>query len=276
MVPLNLSCHGDRLDYIDTGYWSKKAIDEAKNSQRDIAVVASGESSFYYSLPQINQIYTRDQAKYLHICSNNTVMGTQFHTLPNQGAPLVIDASSDFLSRKLPLDNVNCIYAHAQKNVGVAGLTVIAVRRSSIQDNPLPVILSYKAHIKAKSNYHTPPVFAIYVTNLIQKWFQDEIGGLDAMIERNALKANMLYQAIEDSRLFNCPIKSEDRSIMNVVFTTGGESTDKAFVEYCNQRNIIGLAGHRSRGQLRASLYNSVSPEDVKTLVEVMYSFEKA
>jgi phosphoserine aminotransferase len=276
MVPLNLSKQGDRIDYIDTGYWSEKAINEAQNSQRDVAVIASGKASLYCSLPSIDHIFTRDRARYLHICSNNTVAGTQWHQLPDQGAPLVIDASSDFLSRKLLLNNINCIYAHAQKNVGVAGLTVVAVRKSAIQNNSLPAILDYRMHITAKSNYHTPPVFAIYVTNLIQKWLIHEIGGLEAMIERNILKANILYQFIEESKYFNCPIKSEDRSMMNVVFTMGNEFNDKEFIAYCERNNIIGLAGHRSRGQLRASLYNAVSLEDVKALITAMHSFGKS
>lgn len=275
MTAMNLSKIGDKIDYLDTGYWSQRAIEEAKRTERDVCVVASGEGYDFNRLPRGDEIMSRDGARYLHLCTNNTVVGTQWHQLPDSDTPLVLDASSDFLSRRIPLENVNCLYAHAQKNVGLAGVTVVAVRKASLIKNNIPYILDYHSHIEMKSNYHTPPVFSIYVTNLMLKWLNDEIGGLDSIIEINNIKAEKLYQAIDDSSLFSCPVDLEDRSEMNVVFTTGNSLTDTAFEQHCSKKGLIGVKGHRSRGGLRASLYNAVTIENVEALINEMKVFER-
>ncbi|RAV21478.1 3-phosphoserine/phosphohydroxythreonine transaminase [Paenibacillus contaminans] len=275
MVPLNLSREGDLIEYADTGYWSKKAINEAKLCKRKVSVVGFG-SDIDTSLPVIDSACTSGSARYLHLCSNNTVEGTQFRDFPDIGTPLVLDVSSDMLSYRMNLDNVSCIYAHAQKNIGLSGLTVVAVRKKYIlENNDIPQLLQYRSHIESKSNYHTPPVFSIYVANLMQKWLENEIGGVAAMEEINNQKAKLLYDSIDASNMFRCPVGVNYRSKMNIVFTTGHEETDDKFVAFCKERNIIGVAGHRSQKRLRASLYNAVTIEDVKALTEVISLFEK-
>lgn len=275
MVPLNLSREGDVIEYIDTGYWSQRAINEAKLCKRQVSIVASGVDSNYYQLPTINSTSTKESARYLHICTNNTVVGTQFQGFPNISTPLVLDASSDILSYRMNLDNVACIYAHAQKNIGLSGMTVVAVRKKYILENgEIPKLLQYHTHIEGKSNYHTPPVFSIYVANLMQKWLENEIGGVAAMEELNNKKAKLLYDAVDNAKIFSSPVDVKYRSKMNVVFTTGCEETDNKFVDFCKERNIIGVAGHRSQKGLRASLYNAVTFEDVKALTEVISQFE--
>ncbi|MBY4678893.1 3-phosphoserine/phosphohydroxythreonine transaminase [Marinobacterium arenosum] len=276
MAPLNLSRPAEQVDYLDTGYWSRKAINEAGRCDRDVRIIASGASSDYNQLPTPEQIKTRADSRYLHLCTNNTVVGTQWHRLPDSKAPLVLDASSDFLSRRIPLDNVSCLYAHAQKNIGLAGVTVVAVRKDCLLDNELPAYLDYRSHIAANSNYHTPPVFSVYITNLMLRWLESEIGGLDAMAEINSRKARLLYDAIDNSKLFTSDVHLPDRSLMNVTFSSGSPDGDEDFISYCKQRGVIGVEGHRTRGGLRASLYNAVTVDNVQALVDAMQAFERA
>jgi len=276
MAPLNLSMEGDHVDYVDTGYWSQRAIKEVGRCHRDVHVFSNGRPGNYDYLPGPDDIKTRQDARYLHICTNNTVVGTQWHQLPRVDAPLVIDASSDLLSRHIPLDNVNCLYAHAQKNSGLAGVTVVAVRKSALlPDQGLPYILDYRSHIDQHSNYHTPPVFSIYVTNLMLKWLEYDIGGLDMMSQLNTEKSQILYDAIDNSDLFSCPVIQKDRSQMNVVFSTGSKETDAQFIAYCQENNMTGVAGHRSRGGMRVSLYNAVTLDDIQALIDSMHTFEQ-
>ncbi len=275
MAPYNLSKPGERIDYIDTGYWTQRAIHEAKDCERDLQIIADGAADKYHVLPDLEGIDTNTGARYLHICSNNTVVGTQWHEFPKVDTPLVVDASSDLLAREFDLSKVNMLYAHAQKNVGLAGITVVAVRKSALlQPESLPDMLCYQPHIDKLSNYHTPPVFSIYVTNLMQKWLEEEIGGVEAIAEINLQKAKHLYDVIDSSKSFECPVKISDRSTMNVVFTTGDDARDQAFIDYCAERHIIGVAGHRTHKGLRASLYNAVTPEDVTALVACIEGFD--
>ncbi|MDH3973342.1 MAG: 3-phosphoserine/phosphohydroxythreonine transaminase [Deltaproteobacteria bacterium] len=275
MVPMNLSQAGDLIEYADTGYWSQKAINEAKLCKRQVKVIASGADDNYYKLPIIDSTMTNESARYLHLCTNNTVVGTQFHDFPDMATPLVLDASSDILSYRMNLDKVACIYAHAQKNVGLAGMTFVAVRKKYIMDNSeMSQFLQYRTHIESKSNYHTPPVFSIYVANLMQKWLESEIGGVTAMEALNNEKAKLLYDAIDSAKKFRCPVPVKNRSKMNVLFTTGCEERDNKFVAFCKEKKIIGIAGHRSQKGLRASLYNAVTLENVKVLTEVISQFD--
>jgi phosphoserine aminotransferase len=276
MVPYNLSRPGDSIDYVDTGHWSRLALEEAGYCQRDVHVIASGAEDDYRTLPELTASMCSPEARYLHLCSNNTVVGSQWHQFPKLGIPLVIDASSDLLSRHIDLDGVNLIYAHAQKNVGLSGVTLVAVRRSAmLLDESLPKMLRYQTHIDKRSNYHTPPVFAIYVTNLMLKWLENEIGGVEAMAGMNQEKARRLYATIDNSQLFHCRIEKPCRSTMNAVFTTWDRELDESFVSYCDGLGIVGVAGHRSQGGLRASLYNSVTLDSVMALIEAVDSFEK-
>ncbi|MBE9396090.1 3-phosphoserine/phosphohydroxythreonine transaminase [Pontibacterium sp. N1Y112] len=274
MAPLNLSKEFDKVDYVDSGYWSQQAISEARHCARNVSIIASGENQHYQALPSIDTLNSRADARYLHLCTNNTVMGTQWHQLPDSPTPLLLDASSDFLSRDIPLENVNCLYAHAQKNIGLAGVTVVAVRKRAILNNNLPAYLDYMSHITAGSSYHTPPLFSIYVTNLMLKWLEEQIGGLSSMEEINRQKAKLIYDAIDDSRLFRTHVNESDRSLMNVVFSTGNSISDEAFAMYCKGRGINTIELHPRGTGLRASLYNAITIDDVQSLVTAMHMYQ--
>lgn len=277
MVPMNFSQKGEQVDYIDTGYWSNKAITEAKILERDVSVIGSSKNNNYLNIPDVKDIKCRARAKYLHICTNNTICGTQWHEIPEVEIPLVADASSDFLSKAIDASLFGCIYAHAQKNIGIAGVTVVIIRDDMLSNipNKLPTILDYRTHIEHNSNYQTPPCFAIYMTWLTLRWMEEKIGSLEEMEKINIEKANLLYDFIDSSSLYSNPIKQKDRSLMNVVFSLSSKRLENKFLDEASKRKIAGFAGHRSRGECRASLYNGVSLEMVKELVDFMHTFEK-
>ena len=270
MAPLNLSATGDRLDFVDTGYWTSKAIQNAIDLGRDVSVVAHS----HVSIPKHFQC--REEAKYLHICTNNTVMGTQWHTLPDAPVPIIADASSDFMSRPFDYRSYGLCYAHAQKTIGAAGVTVVVIRKDVVErlQEVTPDFLSYRAHIEAKSNFHTPPVFAIHVLECMLDWLVEEVGGLQEMGRLNKIKSDMLYDFLDRSACFFSPIQHEDRSQMNVVFELHDASRQEHFLAAAEQAGILGLAGHRARGGLRASLYNAVTHDDVERLVNFMMDYE--
>lgn len=270
MIPLNFSLQGDKVDYIDTGYWAKKAIDTAKELKRDVHI--AGSSTVF--IPK--ELSIREDAKYLHLCSNNTVMGTQFFTFPKTKIPLVADMSSDILSRKIDIKQFGLIYAHAQKTIGSAGVTVVIMPKN-IVDTLKPVVptfLEYKTHIQALSNYHTPPVFAIYVVECMLDWLQNEIGGVENMEKINQQKAQKLYDFLDNSSLFECDVSKEDRSMMNVVFDIKDKTLYEQLLTQSEEYGIMGIKGHRSKGGLRASLYNAVTLEDVEKLIDFLTIFE--
>lgn len=275
MVPFNL-CKTKLLDYVDTGYWAKKAIDTA--NELDCNVHIAGES--HSGIPK--KLNIRDNADYLHICSNNTVVGTQWFEFPKTHVPIVADMSSDLLSRKIIVKDFALIYAHAQKTLGAAGVTVVIIPEKTVKKLGKTNLsfLNYKTHIDAKSNYHTPPVFAIYTMDLMLDWLQDEIGGLDEMERINIQKANMLYDYIDSSTVFKCSIPKEDRSLMNVVFDINQPRLYNHLLKLAEENGIVGLKGHRSRGDdfkagYRVSLYNAVSVEDVEYLINFLKEFVK-
>ena len=275
MVPMNFSHTGDRIDYIDTGYWAEKAIRGAKSLDRDLEIIASSADSDHTFVPDLKQINIRKDAKYLHLCSNNTVVGTQFHSFPKLSVPIVADMSSDFMSKVIDTTNLNCIYAHAQKNAGLSGVTIVLIRKEMlgrIPDN-LPELLDYRTHIKSKSNYHTPPCFSIYITWQILKWIEEDIGGLAELEKINQKKAKLLYECIDSHSLFNCAIKKPSRSQMNAVFTLPTEELTQQFIQRALEAGIVGVKGHRTRGGCRVSLYNGVSLKAVEGLVEFMERF---
>lgn len=277
MVPMNFSRPGDRIDYINTGYWTEKAIRAARSLERDLEIIASSANDNHTSVPDLNQIKIRSGAKYLHLCSNNTVVGTQFHQFPEFSIPIVADMSSDFMSKVIDTTNLSCIYAHAQKNVGLSGVTVVLIRKemlAKIPDN-LPELLDYRTHIKSKSNYHTPPCFSIYITWQILRWIEEDIGGLKQLEKINQKKANTLYECIDSNSLYHCPVEKASRSLMNVVFTLPTPKIEKQFIKETSEAGIIGVAGHRTRGGCRVSLYNGVPLEAVETLCEFMEKFAK-
>ncbi|MDY6806426.1 MAG: 3-phosphoserine/phosphohydroxythreonine transaminase [Cyanobacteriota bacterium] len=277
MVPMNFSNAGDRIDYIDTGYWAEKAIKAVKSLDRDLEIIASSVDCDHTDVPDLNQIKLRPEAKYLHLCSNNTVVGTQFQGFPKLPIPIVADMSSDFMSKVIDPTNLSCIYAHAQKNVGLSGVTVVLIRKEMLakSSDDLPEFLDYRTHIKSKSNYHTPPCFSIYITWQILRWIEDDIGGLEKLGAINKKKAETLYGCIDANPLFNCAVEKASRSDMNVVFTLPTEELEKQFIEEAFEAKIVGVAGHRTRGGCRVSLYNGVTQEAVETLVEFMDKFAK-
>jgi phosphoserine aminotransferase len=278
MIPLNFSQPNEQIDYIDTGYWATKAIRSAANLGRDLEIIASSSYSNYNSLPDLNYIQPRPQARYIHLCSNNTVVGTQFHAFPAFGVPVVADMSSDFMSKQIDLSNLSIIYAHAQKNIGLAGATIVMIRKEMLANisEGLPEFLDYRTHILSKSNYHTPPCFSIYITWHILRWIEEDIGGLKQLEELNHNKAAKVYDFLDSSCFYQCDTAKDSRSQMNVVFRLPNENLEKIFIQQTMQAGIIGLAGHRSRGGCRVSLYNGVSSESVEILLKFMDIFAKS
>ncbi len=274
MVPLNLSPPGGKVDYVDTGYWTARAIAEARRLGRDVAIAASSGPE-HRQLPA--QLQVRADTCYLHLCSNNTIEGTQWQVIPRVQAPLVVDMSSDILSRRIDCRTISCLYAHAQKTLGPAGTTLVALRRDVVKHIPedMPTMLDYRPHIAQRSNYNTPPIFAIYVVGCVLDWLENEVGGLEAIEQINRRKAALLYQVIDESALFQCPVTAASRSLMNVVFRLAEPRLEAQFVRAAAERGLIGLAGHRSVGGCRASLYNPVSLEAVGELADFMRRFEQ-
>nr|WP_115092926.1 3-phosphoserine/phosphohydroxythreonine transaminase [Synechococcus sp. UW106] len=270
MVPLNLSIENDCVDYVDTGYWAEKAIKVAKELGRNTYI--SGKS--HTSIPKNLKI--RRNAKYLHLCSNNTVMGTQWKSFPETNCPIVADMSSDLLSKRINANDFGLIYAHAQKILGAAGVTIVIVSDKLLEHSSqlVPDFFRYNTHILAKSNYHTPPIFAIYSIDCMLDWLQDEAGGIEAIEANNSIKASKLYNFLDDSKIFNSPVEEQSRSKMNVIFHATNDDAGKNFMCYAEKNGFLGLKGHRSRGGFRASLYNAVTISDVNALIDSMHEFE--
>lgn len=271
MVPLNLSLPHDPVDYIDTGYWTRKAIDSCRDMGRDVHIVAENHTA----IPR--DLRVRSQSKYLHICTNNTVVGTQWMSPPSVEIPLVADMSSDLLSGPQDINAYDLVYAHAQKTIGTAGVTIVVfnerIRESIVAD--VPPFFDYRVHAAAGSNFHTPPVFAIYVVDCMLDWLETEIGGLEHMGEINRRKAEILYSLLDASAMFVSPVERASRSLMNVVFDIHDEELSKRFSDAAKAQGFLGLDGHRSRGGFRASLYNAVTVKDVMCLADFMRTFEQ-
>ena len=277
MVPLNLLKESKKADYVVTGTWAKKAYKEACKFG-DIKVVASSEADTFTWVPKITKEDIRPDADYVYITTNNTIYGTAYNYVPETGdIPLVADMSSNILSEVVDVNKFGIIWAGAQKNVGPAGATIVIIREDLLghADESIPTYLDYKVHAENDSMYNTPPCFAIYVAGEVFKHIK-ETGGLAAMEARNREKAAKLYDYIDSSELFKCPVVKEDRSMMNVVFVTGDEALDKKFIAEAKGKGLINLAGHRSIGGMRASIYNAMPMEGVEALIEFMKEFEIA
>ncbi|MBE9068323.1 3-phosphoserine/phosphohydroxythreonine transaminase [Leptolyngbya cf. ectocarpi LEGE 11479] len=275
MVPMNFSEDGDYIDYIDTGYWAEKAIRAAKGLDRDLEIIASSADSYHTKVPNLAKVQLREKTRYLHLCSNNTVVGTQFHDFPKFSVPVVVDMSSDFMSKSMDTTNLSCIYAHAQKNIGLSGVTVVLIRKemlTQVSEN-LPEFLDYRTHIARRSNYHTPPCFSIYVMWHILRWIEEDMGGLNQLGEINQKKADLLYNFIDSCALFDCPVEKQSRSQMNVVFTLPSKDLEQQFIQAAAESGIVGVAGHRTKGGCRVSLYNGVTIEAVSSLTMFMEDF---
>lgn len=276
MVPLNLLRNSKKADYVLTGTWAKKAYKEACK-YGDIRVIASSEDDKFTWVPKITKEDVREDADYAYITTNNTIYGTKYNYIPETGSvPLVADMSSNILSEGIDVSRFGMIWAGAQKNVGPAGVTIVIVREDLIgfAGAEVPTYLDYKIHADNGSMYNTPPCFSIYVAGEVFKYLKS-IGGIAEMERRNKEKAQMLYDFIDSSRLFSCPVAKEDRSLMNVVFVTGDAELDKKFIALAKENGMINLSGHRSIGGMRASIYNAMPKEGVAALVDFMRKFEE-
>jgi phosphoserine aminotransferase len=288
-VPMNLLRAGETAHSVISGGWSKSAALEAARFGA-VEVIASSENDGYTWAPAQNTWKSTfnkntdlapankgvEPSSYTYICSNETVYGNEVHTLPTElASPLVVDASSHFLSRPMDVAACGLIYAGAQKNIGPAGVTIVIVRDDLLDRAPknIPSVFHYKHMAEHKSLFNTPPVFSIYATALTLKWIKEQ-GGLAEMERRAIARSSMLYDAIDSSKIFSAPVRREDRSRMNVVFDTGNAETDAAFVKFCDTRGLMSLKGHRVRGGMRASIYNAMPIAGVEALVAAMREFE--
>lgn len=276
MIPMNFLTGDKSADYVNTGTWSTKAIKEAKILNKNHTVVASSEDKNFCYIPK--NISFTPGAAYVHITSNNTIKGTQWQTFPETGdAPLVADMSSDFMSRPLPMDRFGLVYAGAQKNIGPAGVCMVIVRDDFLKsaEENLPSMLKYSTYAAKNSMYNTPPCFGIYTIQLVLKWLEEEVGGLEKMAAHNEKKAGILYDLIDGSDFYLATAEKDSRSLMNVTFRLPSEELEKSFVAQATKAGLGGLKGHRSVGGCRASIYNATTLEGINALVNFMDDFEK-
>ena len=275
MIPMNLM-KNRVADYIVTGQWAKKAYQEASLYGKANKIASSKDKTFSY-IPDCSDLPISEDADYVYICENNTIYGTKFKTLPNtKGKPLVADVSSCFLSEPVDVTKYGVIYGGVQKNIGPAGVVIVIIREDLITEDVLPgtpTMLRYKIHADADSLYNTPPAYGIYICGKVFKWLK-KMGGLEAMKERNEKKAKILYDYLDESKLFKGTVRKEDRSLMNVPFITGNEELDAKFVKEAKEAGFENLKGHRTVGGMRASIYNAMPIEGVEKLVEFMKKFE--
>lgn len=271
MIPMNVLKNGETADYTDTGAWSNKSIKEARLFGH-VNVISSSKDSVYDHIPK--DLVQSDDQVYLHITTNNTIYGTQWHAFPKANGFLVGDMSSDIFSRPIDVNQFGVIYAGAQKNMGPAGVTMVIIREDILgrSGRDIPTMLDFSIHADKDSMFNTPPVFAIYVVNQTLHWVKEQ-GGVSAMEKLNRDKAQLLYDEIQRNPLFKSPVSEEDRSIMNVpfVFADGGDESD--FLNYCTERGLVTLKGHRTVGGFRASIYNAMPKEGVKALVDAMQNY---
>ncbi len=279
MLPMNFAGAGRSADYLVTGHWARLALEEAKRlgPARAAADVVDAEGR-YTRLPRPDEISIDPKAAYVHVTTNNTIFGTQWKAWPDaKGVPLVADMSSDILSRPVDVSKVAFLYAGAQKNLGPAGLALIAADKDFLKTarKDVPDILSYAVHLKARSIYHTPPTFSVYLVRLMLRWVKEN-GGAAGMGKRNDDKTALVYGALDRMKdFYRCPVETAARSPMNVVFRLPTPALEDAFVAEAEAAGLVGLKGHRSAGGIRASLYNAVSLEDAKALVSFMETFAK-
>ncbi len=276
-IPMNLMKHGV-ADYIVTGQWAKKAYQEAQKYGNAVKIASSEDKTFSY-IPDCSDLPIDVDADYVYICENNTIYGTKFKTLPNtKGKPLVADVSSCFLSEPIDVTKYGVIYGGVQKNIGPAGVVIVIVREDLIPETPAventPTMLNWKTQADAGSLYNTPPCYGIYICGKVFQWIK-KMGGLEAMQKHNEKKAKILYDFLDESKLFRGTVRKEDRSLMNVPFVTGDKELDAKFVKEAAAAGFVNLKGHRTVGGMRASIYNAMPIEGVKKLVEFMRQFEE-
>ncbi|MBR1571963.1 MAG: 3-phosphoserine/phosphohydroxythreonine transaminase [Lachnospiraceae bacterium] len=274
-IPMNLM-KNKKAGYIVTGQWAKKAYQEAKLYGEAIELASSADETFSY-IPDCSDLDIPDDLDYVYICENNTIYGTKFKTLPNtKGKDLVADVSSCFLSEPIDVSKYAVVYGGVQKNVGPAGMVIVIIREDLIRDDVLPgtpTMLKYKTQADADSLYNTPPCYTIYICGKVFKWLK-KMGGLEAMKAHNEKKAKILYDFLDESKMFKGTVRKEDRSLMNVPFVTGDADLDAKFVAEAKAAGFENLKGHRTVGGMRASIYNAMPIEGVEKLVEFMKDFE--
>ncbi|MFH2091665.1 MAG: 3-phosphoserine/phosphohydroxythreonine transaminase [Pseudomonadota bacterium] len=276
MIPMNFLSEDESADYVNTGTWSTKAIKEAAILKKNHKVVASSADKGFSYIPRDIEFST--DAKYVHLTSNNTIKGTQYHQFPEtNGIPIVCDMSSDIFSRPLDMDKFGMIYAGAQKNLGPSGTCMVIIRQDMLDmvNETLPSMLKYTTFSSENSMYNTPPCFGIYTIDLVLKWIEEDIGGLEKMEEHNVKKADILYDYIDDSNFYRTTAEKYSRSLMNVTFRLPTEDLEKKFIAAATQNGLGGLKGHRSVGGCRASIYNATTIEGITKLVEFMAVFAK-
>ena len=276
MVALNLMPPKNKADYIITGSWSKKAVKEAKRVGT-VNIVATTEGENFKRIPKQEELKLDPDAAYVHFTTNNTIYGTEWHKEPEAGnVPLVCDASSDILHKKIDVTKYALIYAGAQKNMGPSGVTLVIIRKDLLERSPdsLPTMLNYKTHVENNSLYNTPNTFGVYMIGLVAKWLQ-KLGGLDAMYELNKEKADILYKCIDESGgFYKGHAEKESRSLMNVTFNLGTEELEKKLIADATAAGFNGLKGHRSVRGLRASIYNAFPKKGVEDLAGFMKDFQ--
>lgn len=278
MVPLNLMNKSGKADFVLTGQWATKAYKEAARYGEANVVASSKDKTFSY-IPKLDPATFTKDADYFHICMNNTIYGTKYHELPETGdVPLVADVSSCILSEPIDVKRFGVLYAGAQKNMAPAGLTVVIIREDLIGNAQeiTPTMFNYQTHAENGSMFNTPPCYTIYIMKLVLEWLKNEIGGLEKMKEINEKKAKLLYDFLDQSKLFRGTVVKEDRSLMNIPFVTGNEELDAKFVKEAAAAGFVNLKGHRTVGGMRASIYNAMPVEGVEKLVAFMKAFEEA
>ncbi len=276
MVPLNLLNKSGKADFVVTGQWANKAYKEAAR-YGEAKVVASSADKTYSYIPKLDKASFTPDADYFHICMNNTIYGTRFTELPDTGdVPLVADISSCILSEPIDVSKFGILYAGAQKNLAPAGLTIVIIRKDLIGNaqDITPTMFNYATHAENASMFNTPPCYTIYVAGLVLKWIK-KLGGLEKVKEINEKKAKILYDFLDNSKMFKGTVEKADRSLMNVPFVTGNDELDAKFVAEAKKAGFVNLKGHRSVGGMRASIYNAMPVEGVEKLVEFMAKFEK-
>lgn len=275
-IPMNLGTKSGKADYVLTGQWATKAQKEAARYIEANVVASSKDKTFSY-IPKLDpDTFTKD-ADYFYICMNNTIYGTVYHDLPETGdVPLVADISSCILSQPVDVSKFGILYAGAQKNMAPAGLTIVIVREDLIGHamDITPTMLNFQTHADNGSMFNTPPCYTIYIAKLVLEWIKNEIGGLEKMKEINEKKAAILYNFLDNSKLFKGTVVPEDRSLMNVPFVTGNDELDAKFVKEATENDFVNIKGHRSVGGMRASIYNAMPVEGIEALVKFMGEFE--
>ncbi len=275
MLPMNLMNKNGKVDIINTGAWTKKAVKEV-GMVGEANVVASSEEATYSYIPK--DVKFSNDADYVYLASNNTIYGTRYTELPKTGdTPIVADMSSNILSEPINVSDYGVIFAGAQKNLGPAGVTIVVIREDLVGSHieGTPTMMQYKTHVDASSMFNTPPTYSIYMVGKVLQWIKDK-GGVEGVYKNNQTKANLLYNFLDESKLFNGTAKKEDRSLMNVPFVTGDADLDAKFIKEAAAQDLMTLKGHRSVGGMRASIYNAMPFEGVEKLVNFMADFEKA